>query len=261
MHGIGGAAWSWRPQALALADRYRCYLWEARGHGAAAPVTGVTLSDYYRDAREALDLIRASHGAAPVVAAHSMGGLIALALGADAPEDVAGLFLLEPVYAPGGPPRSMTAFAPAARRVLEALAVVLPPGGALARGISRAYFRGSFTDRGAMENAWKEQRDQPIVEFPAMFIEGLEGRFTQRAFARELRVPALLLEGSIARRRPRFPELVDDLRFALGSRFRYEVVEGGHYLQLDRPGVVTRLLREFVAVALPAPPAQRELPA
>ena len=258
MHGIGGGAWSWSPQALALAGEYRCYLWEARGHGAAAPAAGVTLSDCYQDGREALDLIVAAHGAPPVVAAHSMGGLVAMALGADYPGDVAGLFLLDPVYAPGGPPRSMTAFATVTRAVLRALASALPRDGALARTISRAFFRAAFTDRGAMERAWKEQRVQPIVEFPAMFIEVLDGGFTPRAFARELRVPALLLEGSNARRRPRFPGLVNDLRCALGERFRYEVVEGGHYLQLDRPELVTCLLREFVAATLPA---ARDVPA
>jgi pimeloyl-ACP methyl ester carboxylesterase len=251
MHGIGGGAWSWAPQAEALSERCRCYLWEARGHGAAAPApAGVTLSDYYRDGREALDLIRAGEGASPVVAAHSMGGLIAMALAADDPAAFAGLFLLEPVYAPGGPPRSLRAQAPAfgaARLILTALARALPAGGFMARGIARAFFRGAFSDRGAMERAWPEQRRQPIVEFPAMLLEAFEGGFSPRAYARELRVPTLLLEGSIARRHPRFPGLVDDLRFALGSRFRYEVAEGGHYLQLDRPELVTRLLHEFIA--------------
>lgn len=252
MHGIGGGAWSWHPQALALSVRYRSYLWEARGHGAAAPAAGVTLSDYYRDAREAIDLIREAEGSPPVIAAHSMGGLIAMALAADAPADVAGLFLLEPVYTPGAAPRSTARIAPAARFILTGIARAIPKSGPVARILSRAFFRAAFEDRGAMERAWKEQRNQPIVEFPAMFIEVFEGGFVPRAYARELRCPVLLLEGSIARRRPRFPELVEDLRFAVGSRFRYEVAAGGHYLQLDEPELVTRLLLEFVAATFPA---------
>jgi pimeloyl-ACP methyl ester carboxylesterase len=253
MHGIGGGAWSWQPQARALEGKYRCYLWDARGHGEASPVAGLTLSDCYQDGLEALERIQATEGAAPVIAAHSMGGLIAMALAADHPGDVAGLFLLEPVYTPGAPAPPVPALAAsAARFVLTTLAKALPPGGALAEALARAFFRAAFSDRSAMERAWPEQRDQPIVEFPAMAIEMLEGGFRPRAYARELRAPTLLLEGSIARRRPRFPELVEDLRLALGSRFRYEVAEGGHYLQLDRPELVSRLLDEFVATALPA---------
>jgi pimeloyl-ACP methyl ester carboxylesterase len=252
MHGIGGAAWSWSPQALALSDRYRCYLWEARGHGAAAPAAaGVTLSDYYQDGREALDVIRAAHETAPVVAAHSMGGLIAMALAADDPRDVAGLFLVDPVYAPGGSRHPNPVFALTGRSILTTVARAVPTDGVLARTISRAFFRAAFTDRAAMELAWQEQRNQPIVEFPAMLIEAFDGGFVPRAFARELNVPVLLLEGSFARRRPRFPALVDDLRCALGNRFRYEVIAGGHYLQLDRPALVTHLLREFVAATFP----------
>lgn len=258
MHGIGGGAWSWSPQALALSDRYRCYLWEARGHGAAAPAEGVTLSDYYQDGREAVDLIRSEHGTAPVLAAHSMGGLIAMALAADVPADVAGLFLVDPVYVPGSSRHPNPAFASTGRRILTTVARAVPTDGALARTISRAFFRAAFTDRAAMELAWKEQRNQPIVEFPAMLIEAFDGGFVPRAFARELRIPVLLLEGSFARRRPRFPALVDDLRRALGNRFRYEVVAGGHYLQLDRPALVTHVLREFVAATFPA---ARDLPA
>lgn len=246
MHGIGGAAWSWLPQGLALAERCRCYLWEARGHGAASPAPDVTLGDYYQDGLEALNFIR-ERGEPPIVAAHSMGGLIAMALGADRPAAMRGLFLLEPVYAPYGPPPSMTRLGHTRRSALRSLLLAVPREGLLSLALSRAVFHSAFTDRAAEARAWEEQRRQPIVEFPAMFLEGMEGRFEQRAFARELRVPALLLEGSIARRRPRFPGLVADLRAALGNRFRYEVAEGGHYLQLDRPEVVTGLLGAFIA--------------
>ncbi len=246
-HGVGGGAWSWEFQTAALADDHSCYAWEARGHGLAARVADAGLGDYYVDAREALETVVARHGAA-WVAGHSMGGLLALALASDYPASVCGLILLEPVYAPdtaghlGGPLGAVarTLCAPLVRSVLH--------GGRVGRVLARRLFAASFHDRAAMERAWIRQRTQVPVEYPKMMYEAFTGptNFPNRAFGRELSQPTLLVEGSAAKRRPRFPELVAELG-RLGDRFAYLVVDGGHYLQLDRSAPrVTTALRDFV---------------
>ena len=62
-------------------------------------------AEYFTDASEALD--RDARSAGPVmVAGHSMGGLLAMALAAERPADVAGLVLVEPVYNPSGTPHA-----------------------------------------------------------------------------------------------------------------------------------------------------------
>ncbi len=248
LHGVGGAAWSWEPQIEALAGRARCYAWEARGHGLASRVEDAGLGDYFVDACEALEAVRA-HGPAPLVAGHSMGGLLALALAAERPSDVAGLFLIEPVYAPDGGRHLGGALGGVARVALAPLVASLERDGRVGRALSRWVFKMSFQDRDAMERAWLLQRTQVPVEYPKMMYEAFEGPsdFPNRAFALELTQPVTLLEGSVARRTPRFPELNAVLRERLGPRFTYLQLEGGHYLQLDRPAAVNDALRDALS--------------
>jgi pimeloyl-ACP methyl ester carboxylesterase len=248
LHGVGGGAWSWAPQTQALGNDYRCFAWEARGHGLAARVADAGLGDYFVDAREALEAVETRAGT-PFVAGHSMGGLLALALAAEAPAQVRGLLLLEPVYAPDGGRHGGGLLANSARVAIRPLVRSLERNGAIARTIGRSIFRASFEDRGRMERAWRRQRAQVPTEYPKMMYEAFEGPtgFPNRAFARELVQPVLLVEGSTARERPRFPELVAELRAGLGERFTYLTLEGGHYLQLDRTApAVTAAFTEFV---------------
>jgi pimeloyl-ACP methyl ester carboxylesterase len=243
-HGVGGGAWSWEPQLGLLSTDFRCYAWEARGHGLARAVMDAGLGDYYIDALEALDAVR---GDGPVfVAGHSMGGLLALAVSAARPQDVRGTLLVDPVYAPDGGGHAGPLLAAVARRTIGPLVGSMMRDGALARSLARAVFRASFLDRACMERAWRRQRTQVPAEYPKMMYEAFDGpsRFPNRAFARELEWPALLLEPKAAR--PRFPQLVAELE-RLGDRFTHLALDGGHYLQLDRSAAhVTSALREFV---------------
>ncbi len=243
LHGVGGAAWSWAPQIEALSDEFRCCVWEARGHGAAARVADAGLGDYYVDAREAL----AAVGEPAWLVAHSMGGLLALALAAEREdrERVRGLVLLEPVYAPEGGSHTGGR---AALWLTRPLVDSLQRGGFFGRRVSKLVFAASFQDRALMERAWTHQRAHVPVEYPKMMAEAFTGptNFPNRAFAEELDCPTLLIEGSVAKDGPRFPELVAQLR-RLGDRFEYEAIRGGHYLQLDRSEpYITKEIRRFV---------------
>jgi len=247
LHGVGGGAWSFSPQIAALSDERRCYAWEARGHGAATPVADAGLGDYFVDACEALAAIVASDGA-PWIVGHSMGGLLALALAAERPGDVRGLVLVDPVYAPDGGTHLQGRFAKFVRRMCEPLVDSMMRDGIVARALARYVFVNSFVDRACMERAWVHQRTQVPVEYPKMMYEAFDGptNFPNRAFAREIDVPTLLLEPD-AKVRPRFPELVASLE-RLGERFHYYVLDGGHYLQLDRSAErLTSSVRRFVA--------------
>ncbi len=238
LHGVGGGAWSWRPQRADLARTHRVYTWEARGHGAAARVDDAGFADYLHDAREAL-AIASEHGA-PVLIGHSMGGFIAIILAAAAGAAHA-LALIDPVYNE----ENATHVAPPLRSL--ALAFTKPVmrsaqrDGLLARTIGRSIFNASFTDRAAREAAWAEQRAQIPFEYPRMFNEGITGvsGIDFRPYAEEIAVPTLVING-------RFPRLRDALARNLGPRFTDETIAGGHYLQLDRPAAVTERLRRFL---------------
>jgi pimeloyl-ACP methyl ester carboxylesterase len=252
LHGVGGGAWSFAPQAAALCDERRVYLWEARGHGIARATVDAGLGDYFIDACEALDAVRAdgaidAEAAVPWIVGHSMGGLLAMAVAAERPTEVRGLVLVDPVYAPDG---STHLEGPAARiawRLFEPLVASMMSDGLVARTLARAVFSASFVDSDCCDRAWERQRTQVPIEYPKMMYEAFDGptNFPNRAFAREIAVPTLLFEPDAAMR-PRFPQLVADLE-RLGERFMYLVLDGGHYLQLDRSAArLTASVRAFV---------------
>ena len=241
-HGVGGGAWSWAPQRASFAATHRVYTWEARGHGAAAHVDDAGFADYLEDAREALAFVLADEARdepAPFIVGHSMGGLIATILAADdAP--VRGLALIDPVYNEGNQSHVAPPFRALANVLMGPLMQSAQRGGPLARTIGRAVFNASFTDRAARDAAWIHQRAQIPLEFPRMFTEGIAGveGVAFRPFARDVRVPTLLING-------RFPVLRVALRERLGARLHDETMAGGHYLQLDRPAAVTERLARF----------------
>ena len=251
LHGVGGGAWSWRPQRASLADVGDLFTWEARGHGSAARVDDAGLADYFVDAREALATAVAASGGPVFVVGHSMGGLLALVLAANLPELIRGLALIDPVYATGED--AYGHFSPAIGRVARTLCLPLirsfERDGAVSRAMGRWVFERAFEDRARMEAAWLDQRTQIPVEYPRMLRESFTGPtgFELRDFAREIDVPTLVLEGSSAAGGARFPRLVETLRDRLGSAFRYETIAGGHYLQLDRPEAVNERLRALLA--------------
>jgi 3-oxoadipate enol-lactonase len=249
LHGVGGGAWSWEPQRAALAATRRVYVWEGRGHGAAARVDDAGLGDYFIDAREALGSVIASERRPVAIVGHSMGGLLALALAAENAAGVAGLGLIDPVYPEDGKSgHDVGPLKPLVRFALGPLARSFAHDGRIARSIARWTFEQSFEDRANMEEAWQQQRTQIPIEYPRMIFEAFEGvvGFPTRPFAREVSSPTLLLYGSAAIKKPRSPELVASLRERLAEEFVYDVIPGGHYLQLDRPAAVTARLQSFL---------------
>jgi len=245
LHGVGGAAWSWAPQVEALGSSFACFVWEARGHGAAPPVDDAGLGDYFVDAREALDAVRALRPDVRLVG-HSMGGLLAIALAAQSPQQIVSLALVDPVYpdADGAPAHDLGPFKPLLLQLLRPLVASVVRGGWLARSLSRWIFANSFIHKDVMERAWLEQRRQVPVEYPKMFFEafGSPAGFPDEPFARSIDVPVLLFN-------TRSKELETTLGARLGERFENVRIPGGHYLQWDAATQVNERLRRFLGEA------------
>jgi 3-oxoadipate enol-lactonase len=248
LHGLGGGAWSWKPQRATLAHKRRLYVWEARGHGDGAPVKDAGLGDYYVDAREALAAVVEDARRPAYVVGHSMGALLALALACDVAAALAGLFLIEPAYASGNERALRLRLLPGKL----AAPVLGPVAGTITHKFLHTLFARQFTNRGRMEEAWLDQARQIPFEYPQIFRESFAGPkgFRVRDFAKEIHDPTCLLRANSGLRifRPAYKRLVRTLRENLGEDFHYESVPGGHYLQLDNPEIVNERLEGFLAV-------------
>jgi pimeloyl-ACP methyl ester carboxylesterase len=251
LHGVGGAAWSWAPQLEVLGASFSTFTWEARGHGSAAPVPDAGLADSWVDAREALLFVREQTGRPAVVVGHSMGGLLAMALACELPDAVAGVFLVDPVYAEAGTlpvaiPRVVTW---GLRLVVSAVAKSFQVDGWLGRAVAWPIFSWAFHDRAARDRTWPLQRQQVPLEHPRMLLESVDGvaGFPFSPFADRVKAPVHLVEALMRPgSRSKFETVKPRLQATLGARATFQSVVGGHYLQLDRPGEVNVQLLQFL---------------
>src|SRR5205807_829708 len=73
LHGIGGAARTWRRQLDAFGDRHRAMAWDMPGYGGSTPLAGVSIATL-ADALQ--DFLQQVGAAKPVLVGHSIGGMI-----------------------------------------------------------------------------------------------------------------------------------------------------------------------------------------
>jgi pimeloyl-ACP methyl ester carboxylesterase len=228
-------------------------------------VADAGLADYFGDALEALTWVSETAGQPVLLVGHSMGGLIALGLACERPAAVAGVFLVDPVYADTGAipvavPRLVVALM---RVVMGAVARSFLRDGWLGRVVSWPFFLWAFHDANARNRAWRWQREQVPLEYPRMLFESLEGvsGFPFQPFADRVTVPVRLVEAlSRPGARSRFTAVNARLASQLGERASSSAVVGGHYLQLDRPNELNAQLLAFARELLASPSSQRSPP-
>lgn len=105
-HGFGVSLEMWMPQVLALSERYRLIIWDARGHGgSSAPghLEAYSMPELARDLRHLLEQVGAVEGA--VIGGMSFGGQIALQYAVDHPADTYALLLSDSTTRGSEPPR------------------------------------------------------------------------------------------------------------------------------------------------------------
>ena len=73
LHGIGGAARTWRGQLASFGDRYRAVAWDMPGYGGSAPLPNVSITTLADALQDFLQQIGASR---PILVGHSIGGMI-----------------------------------------------------------------------------------------------------------------------------------------------------------------------------------------
>jgi pimeloyl-ACP methyl ester carboxylesterase len=244
VHGLGGMATNWRLVAPGLARERRLVIPDLPGHGRSEPLreNGRTLDPF----TEAVLAVAEEEDALPApFVGHSLGGLVSLHAAARRPNDVQGLVLAAP------------AGISSATRLGEAVVTILgviQPGRLAGRG-ARVLSQSPLGRRFAF---WWGVSD-PVGLDPAMAHAFLQGpplhtdtlTAGQALVATDLRTdldrvrcPCLCVWGADDRWVP----LTDGVEYARRLRAPLRIIAGcGHLSIGERPDVVTRTIREFVA--------------
>lgn len=249
VHGFSLDLTMWSYQWRELGDRYRCVLYDHRGHGRSArsPDGDYSLRAMAGDLRAVLD---AAVGDGPcVLVTHSMGGMCLLALAEDRPEEfgtrVAGVVLADTaaaelvrgaVGALGA--RVEALFRPRLRAALsirdraERLRRLLQSrGGDLAFGVARLTNFGPGADPAMVEHVTSLSVQAPIE----VWTDALAGlvEMDLRHALEHVRVPALVVVGDLDRITP--PATALAMQRALPSA-RLVVLQGaGHLPMMEQP--------------------------
>lgn len=228
VHGWQGNRLVWRDVIAALGRGIGYIDVDLRGSGELREIPGpYSVERYAADLRE---LIEASDSGPVVVVGHSMGAKVALQLAHDAPGLVRGLVLIAPV--PAGP----------AGFSEKGLAGLRATAGDPER--ARAWLSRTFAPGEPPAEAFALVCASADAAPPGMVLESLESWTSADLSdaARGVTAPALVISAEHDN-----PENQRKTVAALLPNARFEVIPGaGHYVILERPGEVARLIREFV---------------
>lgn len=237
IHGSGVSASYWLNQVRGLGKALRVVAVDLPGHGESDPVEEASVEKYAEVAAGVLEVL----GARPaIVAGHSLGGAVAIALAARRPDTVRALVLL-----------STCAKLPPVDGSWERLLAYLP--GALRKVLFFSMAKKILFAPGAPSRAVSLGMQELRACRPETILKDLEAAKTMDMTepARRLDVPTLVLCGSRDRLTP--PALSAQLG-ELIPRSRLRTIEGaGHMLLLEVPERVNREMLSFAGSVLALP--------
>lgn len=241
LHGIGGAARQFQPQLAHFGQSWRAIAWDAPGYGESVPLPLVTIDAL----AGALGMFIRTLGLdRPVIVGHSLGGMIALRLVAQAPHIARALVLSQTAAAFGGKDPAW-----AERFVHDRLAPLDAGHGmaALAPEMVAAMV-GPEADPSGVALAVDCIAHTPDSTYRDT-VQAMPG-FDQRAALPGIVVPALVLAGSLDRNAP--PEGMERMAAKIPGA-RYELMDGvGHLAHLEQPARFNAVLDDFLG-GLPPP--------
>lgn len=228
VHGLGSRAEHWLPAARLLARHHRVVLVDLPGHGQSAMPQPFSLER----AAQALDLALGREGPEPLVlVGHSLGGLVAAAEACDHPSRVRALVLVETALRPQVDGQERAA-------VLEALQKDY-------QGLVRDAYRAFGRDSAQGEALYREVAAMD----PAVIKPWIRLAFSADLSARIARLQCPLLVVLAPRSWPEgepWPAAAAALGYAEAPQVRPVRLEGcGHFVMLDRPAALARLIARF----------------
>ncbi|HYH44737.1 MAG TPA: alpha/beta fold hydrolase [Thermoanaerobaculia bacterium] len=233
LHGFPFSAAMWEPQVAAFSARCRCLVPDLSGFGESEPTAEVVrMEDFADDTRALLDHTGVERA---VVCGLSMGGYVALALAAAAPERLSGLVLASSRAAADTP-------AAAEGRLASARTVLQEGTGGFAPGfLSKAI--------GASTAAGQHSRIEALVLAAqpgavAAAQRGMAERPDRRGLLGEIRVPALILAGEEDTLIP--PEESRQMAAAIPGSSLVMIPGAGHLANLEQPEAFNQALARFL---------------
>lgn len=225
LHSLAGSARQWEAQLAHLRPGRRAVALEWRGHGRspAAPDGGWRVEDMAEDVAAAVDRLGLERS---VLVGHSAGGAVAIAFAGAHADRVAGLFLLDAAGDSRNFPREM----------LDPFLAALDSD-AYASTIEGYWGTLAGTNPGVRERLMADLRDTPQATVAGVFRSTTE--FDPGSSLRRYHGPRL----SVATPRNTGPHSL----LALEPSMPHVTVTGtGHWIQLDRPDELNRLLDDFL---------------
>ncbi|MFP4274723.1 MAG: alpha/beta fold hydrolase [Paracoccaceae bacterium] len=234
---------SWTPLVAPLAPHARLIRPDNRSTGRTRPLEApVSVEAIAADALALLDALGIERAR---VLGHSMGGMVALQLAAQAPDRVAELALL--ASAPVRSARNLHLF----RSLLALRADGMPPDLWLRALFPWLFHAAAFDAPEAIEAGIRAGIDYPHAQPPSAMarqVEALE-RFAPAGLAARVRAPVLALR---ARDDLLIPEPEARAALAPLSDLRVETIpRAGHSVHWDRPDAVAAHLLRWLGVSAP----------
>lgn len=240
LHGIGGGARLWTHQVGAFGERYRAIAWDMPGYGGSAPLDPMTID---RLAAALAAFVEELGLDRPILAGHSIGGMVVQSYLADGLGPVRAAVLAQTSAAFGG------------RDPAWAESFVAERLGPLDRGASMASLApaivadllGDDPDPAGVALAESCVADVPEATWRAS-VRALPG-FDRREALPRIAVPTLFLAGSKDRNAPAptMQRMAD--RIPLAS---YACLEGvGHLANVERPADFDAALAAFLEAHAP----------
>jgi 3-oxoadipate enol-lactonase len=236
LHGLAGAAESWRPQLDHFAGRFRAIAWDMPGYGDSRPLARMTFESLAGALLRLLD--RLSIGRAHLIG-HSFGGMVAQEVAARHPERLRSLTLVATAAAFG---RHGTAWQ---RAFVEQRLGPLDRGGSMAELAPELIPQliGEAADPEGVAGAIESLSQVPEASYRAAISCLLSGE--RRAGLAEVPVPTLLVAGERDTAAP--ATLMARMRAKL-PQARLVVLPGaGHLANLEQPEAFNRALEGFLA--------------
>jgi pimeloyl-ACP methyl ester carboxylesterase len=247
LHGIGGGHRVFAPQMQALSGAgWRAMAWDMPGYGYSRTVTPYDLATL---ADSCLELIELQDARELVLVGHSMGGMVAQEVVAQAPEAVAGLVLAGTTAAFGKPAGAWQ------QEFLKSRTAPLDAGGSMAE-LARELVPGLVAE--SCDSAVLAEAIAGMAAVPqATYRHALEAlvAFDRRAELAAIGVPTLVVAGALDRNAP--PEVVEKMAQRIPGA-RYAVIpDAGHLMYSEQPALFNAVLLAFLADVFPphaAPP-------